>query len=308
MRKIFFALLFLFVTGAAQAQLTFVIDYSLDANNFFNTHQDRKDAFQAAVNYVGTFISGTTLSAITPGGGNSWTSSPFNPASTTLAAQNFSNLTIAANTIVIYAGGTDLTGIGSGVLAVGGLASASASGSQAFFNTIDFRGNGSFSMTSVGSISFSTTFNFAYDTDITTKESFPGQADFFSVAIHELGHVLGIGTNDSWNALAVGAGNTFLGGASTAANGGIAPTLTSDHGHWASGTFSTVFGTNTVQDTSMSPTISFDQRKFFTTLDVAGLKDIGFTTIAVPEPAHYTLVFGVAGLGWCLYRRRRALS
>ena len=288
----------LLLAVSASAQLTLLVDYTQDSNNFFNT-QAKKDAFQAAANYVAGFVSPTALAAITSAGINHYTAIISNPG--TGGTTNFADTSVAANTLLVYAGGRDLTGVGSGVLAIAGPAGFSISGTQSFIDTVQFRGNGSFHMTSVGSVSFSTTFSFAFDTDVTTKESFPGQADFFSVAIHELGHVLGIGTNASWDALA-SVTHTFLGAASAAANGGVAPSLTSDDGHWASGTSSTVFGTATLQDTSLSPTISFDQRKFYTTLDVAGLQDIGFT--AVPEPADYALVFGMAALAWCGYRRR----
>lgn len=303
MRSLIATFTALVVLVSAQATLTFTIDYTQDSLNFFNT-QAKKDALQGAANYVGGLLANTSLGSITSGGSNHYDAIISNPG--TGSSTTFSDTSVVANNIVIYAGGRNL---GGSTLALAGPAGFNLTGSQPFIDSVLFRGNGSFSMTSVGSISFTTSssFTFYFDDDPTTVESgaMAGKVDFFSVAIHELGHVLGIGLNNSWTSLASGS-HTFLGGASTAANGGSAPALTSDNGHWASGTNSTVFGTSTVQEASLSPTITLGQRKFFTTLDVAGLSDIGFTATAVPEPADFALGAGAIGMLWCIYRRRRA--
>ncbi len=300
MRKILTAFAVLLVVASAQATLTFTIDYSRDTNNFFNT-QAKKDSFQAAADYLSGLVANTSLTAITSAGSNHYNPDILDPG--TGGTTSFTNQSVAANTIVVYAGGRDL---GGSVLGVGGTSGGTASGFSNFLNTVSFRGNGTFSMTAVGSISFTTSssFTFYFDDNLNTVEAgaMAGKVDFFSVAVHELGHVLGIGTNTSWASLASG-GHTFLGGASTAANGGTAPALTSDNGHWADGTTSKIFGTTTSQETAMDPTISLGTRKYFTTLDVAGLSDIGFT--AVPEPADFALGAGAVALGWCVWRRRR---
>ncbi len=300
MRKILSACVALLVVVSTHATLTFTIDYSQDSNNFFNT-QAKKDSFQAAANYVTSFVANTNLSGITPGSGNTWDTLISNPGSG--STTTFPDLTIAANTIVIYAGGRDL---GGSTLGLGGHSGFSATGTQGFLDAIQFRGNGTFSMTSVGSIAFTTSasFTFYFDDNFNTIESgaVAGKIDFFSVAVHELGHVLGLGTNTSWSNLV--SGHTFIGGASEAANSGVAVPLNAGNDHWAAGTTSTVFGTATVQEASMSPSISFGERKFYTTLDVAGLHDIGFVT-AVPEPADFALGACAVMLGWCVWRRRR---
>lgn len=298
MRKLLTVLVSLIVLASAHANLTFTINYTQDSLNFFNT-QAKKDSMQAAANYVASLVSNTALSAITPGGMNTWSTIISNPGTGGLTT--FTNPSIAANNIVIYAGGRNL---GGSVLGLAGPAGFSATGTLSFLNSIQFRGNGTFRMTSVGSVAFSTTFAFYFDDDFTTIESgaMAGKADFFSIATHEIGHILGIGTNASWDALATGS-HTFIGDASTAANGGTPPSLTTDDGHWITGTTSTVFGTSTLQDTLMSPTISLGQRKYVTTLDLAGLSDIGFA--AVPEPAHVALGAGIVVFALGIYFRRR---
>jgi hypothetical protein len=56
----------------------------------------------------------------------------------------------------------------------------------------------------------------------------------------------------------------------------------------------------------MSPSLTVGTRKYLTTLDLMGLKDIGYTVSAVPEPSTYALWCGLAAVGWCGWRRRVA--
>ncbi|MEM8864936.1 MAG: hypothetical protein AAGF31_05255, partial [Planctomycetota bacterium] len=62
--------------------------------------------------------------------------------------------------------------------------------------------------------------------------------------------------------------------AAIAANGGIAPPA--DFGHWQEGTQSTIYGTFTRQEAALDPIITSGTRKLVTTLDAAGLDDIGW--------------------------------
>ncbi len=285
----------------AQAQLTFTFDYTYDTGFFTGGNSSRQAYLTAAANYLTSFISATSLSAITPSPGNTWTAQPFDPRNEA-ASLSISNPTIPAQTIVVYVGGYDLPG---STLGIGGPGGWSAGGNAAWFDTLYYRGNGTNRMPGTGSITFDSLTSWYFDNDITTVEAgaMAGKSDFFSVATHELLHLIGFGTSATWNNL-ISAGS-FTGGNSAAANGGNV-ILSGDAGHWASGTMSLIAGTATSQETLMSPSLTVGTRKYLTTLDLMGLKDIGYTVTAVPEPSTYALWCGLAAVGWCGWRRRVA--
>lgn len=232
------------------------------------------------------------MTAITSGGGNTFNLQPINPS--TGATTQISGASIAAGELRIYLGAGSL---GGGTLGLGGPGGWSASGTtQAFFDNAQSRGQTG-ALTSPpsdfgpwgGSISFDNTTSWYVDTNVSTVETFTG-FDLYSVAVHEIAHVLGFGTAPSWDALV--SGGNFAGMAT-----GLQPLF--DSAHWASGTLSDVNGVS--QQPAMSPSISAGQRKYFTTLDYAGLQDIGWQVSAVPEPA--SLLLWAAGLGLFGLRR-----
>jgi hypothetical protein len=122
-----------------------------------------------------------------------------------------------------------------------------------------------------GSITFDNDVSPDWHYDHTQPPSF-GEDDFFSIALHELGHALGFGTAGEWSDLVVG--GLFTGAASVASYGGSVPT---SGGHWADGVESTVGGVT--QETAMDPIITQGDRKLFTELDFAGLDDIGWDVV-----------------------------
>jgi hypothetical protein len=147
-----------------------------------------------------------------------------------------------------------------------------ASGDAAFISSLS-RGQGNVSGPSAsdygvwgGSLTFNTNpaTQFSFSNQTPTNATY----DFFSVAIHELGHVLGIGTADSWSNQA-GSGS-FSGPHAKAANGGVNVPLTGDKGHWLGGTMSDG------RYAAMDAALYYNTRTGFTSLDFAGLADIGW--------------------------------
>lgn len=284
---------------AAAISITF--DYSYDTSGFFAGHADRQSLLNQAAGEFTTRLQDSldAITSITTGRFRDQTSfNPnfYNPSSGAITTIN--NYSVAANNLVVFVGGQNL---GASILGQGGPGGYSASGftslqlNRGENTTTDFGPWG-------GAISFSNQANWYFDQDATTTESFSGY-DFYSVAVHELGHVLGFGTAPSFGDLVVN--SQFTGTASSTLYGGSVPMANA--GHWQQGLTSTVNGVT--QQVSMAPTISANQRKHFTELDFAGLKDMGWQVspvTAVPVPATAWLFFsGLAGL-FGFTRRRKA--
>jgi hypothetical protein len=187
--------------------------------------------------------------------------------------------------LIVYVGGAALSG---GALGEGGPGGYAASGSGDWLDTVEARGQmGVFGNPPTdtgpwgGSISFNSSPNTWYfglsGRGLPAGRTF--YSDFYSVAVHELAHVLGFGTgsdhpvNDpnSWDTYA--SNGTFTGPQAVALYGGNVP-LTSDKGHWEAGVRSTVYGN--AQDAAMTPSLTFGERKRLTDLDWAGLNDFGW--------------------------------
>jgi len=294
-RLLAFALMI--ATASPAGALTVTFDYTYDANGFFDSTR------KAVLDQAGSFFENhlaDTLDAITSSGGNQ-----FNPTFTNPATGNTTTIngySVNADTLMVFVGGRNLSG---STLGQGGPGGYSVSGTSAFNDTVKARGEAG-GLTSPatdfgpwgGSISFDIGTSWYFDPNAATVETFTG-IDFYSVALHELGHVLGIGTAGSWEAPIVS--NQFTGTAAVAAFGDNVP-VTSDHGHWSNGV-NGLWPDGTSHEAAMTPSISPATRKRFTDVDMGSLSDIGWEVVAVPEPASFALVGGVVVL---LLRRRTA--
>jgi hypothetical protein len=277
--------------------VTIDIDYSHDTSGFFTSNPQAKTVLQEAATMLGSQLN-DSLAAIVPGGGNTWTATTFDPGDPNNQLQ-IDDLTVPANTIIVYVGGANLA---NGDLGLGGTGGFSATGFGDWPDVVDARGQTGALATPAtdygpwgGSISF----------DTTTAWSFAGtggspaanQFDFLTVALHELGHVLGVGTTASWFTNVDTSNNTFIGPHAEGAYGGPVPLDTGraddvPNGHWASGTMSNG------QDAVMDPIITVGTRRLFTPLDWAGLDDIGWQTDSLKVTAEpQANVLAGAGFG-----------
>jgi hypothetical protein len=290
-------LTFLCALASSAQAITIDIRYDYDTLGFFN-QAGSKEALRAVANFYEEILT-DSLTAIVPSGSNIWIPIITHPG--TGGEQEIPGLIVPANTIILYVGGRALGGSTKGIAGPGGY---SASGFQPWFNTIDGRGQSGALATPAtdfspwgGSASFdmATTWNFS----TTGRTSGSSATDFVSIALHELGHVFGIGTADSWDAK-INASNRFTGAASVQAFGGTVP-VHSDGAHWQddaacsfpngytvgnpNGVLNKTYGSfnrphGVTQIAIMDPsacTITSDTfLKVLTDVDVAALLDIGW--------------------------------
>ena len=169
---------------------------------------------------------------------------------------SLTNFNVASGTITVFAGAE--AGLGGGEAGLGGFGGYSASGSQPWLTSLGTRGVGGFAPWG-GSITFDPTTNWNFSTNGPSSQ----QIDFYTVATHELGHVLGFGTAQQFNQYV--SGDIFFGPNATAANGAQYPHLhsNSDQSHWQQGL--TSYG----QAVAMQPVVVAGTRVTFSELDYA---------------------------------------
>lgn len=265
------------LTPTVQA-LEIRIDYTYDTGNFFNT-QAKRDAIEAVAAFYGNMIHDTLL-RIDPADFSQalWTPDITHPA--TGGTQTIPGLVVPENVIIVYVGARELGGSTLGSAGPGGF---SAGGFTSWFDRIEGRGSAAAASSPTssrtdfslwgGSIAFDTprTWNFSQSGNATGTE-------FISVALHEMGHVLGIGTADTWmNQLSAG---KFT-GSKASLSFGSAPSA--DSGHFSGSLTSPLFGSfstthGTARPVLMLPSITDTGSNFdvATDLDLSALVDIGW--------------------------------
>lgn len=287
-----------------------VFDYTYDTNGFFSP-QTRRDTLESAASVIESRIT-DDLTAITPGGSNTW-NAIFNNPSTDVQV-TLPNLTVPADTVIIYVGARNL----SSGLGLGGPGGFNAVASPAFLENLQTRGESGVDPNSTNDTDFSLwggtiAFDNAVNWNFTLNEPVSGENDFYSVALHEIAHVLGFGTSDSFRNK-IDASNNFTGTVTTAAFGGPVPISVDqfgnpDDGHFAANTMGIIPGTTTQQESAMDPQLTTGTRKVLTDIDWGALDDLGWDVTAVAGPTDYgDAPDGSSGTGPGNYQTRSADS
>ncbi len=148
-----------------------------------------------------------------------------------------------------------------------------------------------------------TSWNFSYDTLPTASQN-----DFYSVAVHEILHSIGLGASRAWDVQK--SGTDWMGPEVIAMLGTGINVLDSGEAHIRSGLMGSpiidgVYRSDLTQEAVMDPDITTGTRKYITDLDIAFLNDMGWETVAVPEPSTSLLASGFVIL---LAARRRRIA
>ncbi|MGV2827326.1 DUF4214 domain-containing protein [Myxosarcina sp. GI1(2024)] len=187
------------------------------------------------------------------------------------------------------------------------LGNAGPFGSYIIGSDLDKRYNGDDFQPWLGTVFFNHNADFYFDSTPLTDDVPDGQSDFFSVALHEIGHILGIGSAPIFQRLTDEENQEFKGDRSMALNGGNPIPLHDDLSHIHS---------DSDIEASLEPTSTRGEKTLLSELDIALLEDIGYETNSVTQTSSdtdslvsstsLTLTGGTAQIAYVAYYGRPA--
>ncbi len=268
------------------------LDYRYDSTGFFGAGNpsgpaagaEARASARAAANFFESILT-DDLKSIKPSGNNKWTAKFHSPSGS--STKTIKNLKVSDDQVIIFMGArtmSDASGRG------GPGWYSSISGSDSWEERVERRGQGKETEGKKakdfapwgGHISMNKAGREYWHFNHGLPPVAGGGADFYSTLLHEIGHVLGIGTADSWdNQIKNG---RFQGKKSKAANQGVAPRILGDKSHWGDDMLSPALVYGVVISTNMDHDDFYATREVFTALDVAALKDIGWKVCTRADP------------------------
>jgi len=282
------ALLCALSLATSAGAVNFVFDYRYDTSGFFAAGSTARACLEAAAGFYESILE-DDLTAINSSSQNRFDAVFYRPDREEVVT--LTDFDVPADTMIVFMGSRDLPG---NTLGWGGPGGYNVSYyDYAWVENALTRGQGN---GQIADVQGGTAFDFgpwggsitvdsltSWHKDATSPPS-GGKNDLLSTLLHELGHVLGIGTADSWYNLVNGS-NQFTGSAAVAEHGG-AISLDSYSYHWADGTMSHVYPDGALREAAMDPTLTVGTRKLMTDLDVAGLDDLGWEIQPQPGDAN----------------------
>jgi hypothetical protein len=297
-----------------------IFDYSYDTGNYFS--DDRKyimeqvgyvfESRMGGESFAGyrpsadlglSSITGLALNFTSPS-----SSATVNPAVASTTSDG--NVIGKANELIIFLGAKSIAGstlASAGSTGRTGYSAGSGADLTAMQNALNAKNSTTNFEPIAGSSQVNTNKTFYFDTDLTTHTDAlsSGKTDFYTVMVHEIGHVMGFSkTRNAW--IANKSGNFWTGANAKAQYNGENVPLYPSSSHWDKTTTSGSGALDTSKincdcHPSMLPSISINKRTSFSALDFALLKDIGYNISGAPVGTNIGGTFTDPTLGGTYY-------